>query len=317
MRHAVPQRSTRLLGLVTTITLLGVGAIWPAPSAEIALGSGSVTGAVTVATDHDRIARHSPSRLPPRGGDERVSMGRRDRAQVRPLVALSLLTTPTAPGASLVAERLTYATGATMSVRRHTQIRVIVPKTGSLEARIDGVAFLDRRWPAGSLLAAEPYRVEGVIDLHPGDLLAVPAETAFSVRNPGEVPTVSLELSLQLTLPLTPMTDHTGDVPGAIRSERLAATIAMAPGAPVELSVGRTVLAQDGSIVADSTAGPVVLVVERGLLGGTRDGQGVERAPGEVELVPRGALATLHSTGEAPLAMLLLTIAPVESDTAA
>jgi len=192
---------------------------------------------------------------------------------------------------------------------------VICLEAGALDARIDGVAFLDRRWPAGSLLTREPHRVEGLLHLYPGDLLAVPAEAVFTARNPGEGPAVALEVSLKLPVLLTPMTDwsSTGPSTGNVHAERLAASIAIAPGVSAVVSVGRVILPPQGSVAADTGAGPVLFIVERGRANATEAGLEVERGPGDVELVPRGALAAIHSAGERPLAVLRLTITPTES----
>jgi mannose-6-phosphate isomerase-like protein (cupin superfamily) len=304
MRRSRPVLSTCLLGLMLATTLLSIGTIWPMPADEHAFRE-----VAAATTDRPRIEPVGRTRLPPRRGDEGVGI-------VRPLVDLSLLAAPTAAGASLVAERLTYAPGATLSGRRQTQVRVIFLESGTLEARIDGVAFLDRRGPAVSLLAPAPNRVEGVVDLHPGDVLAVPAEAAFATRNPGEIPAVSLQVSVQLPQPLTPMTDRTGDTSDSddIHSELVVATIALPPGISAEVTVARIILPPGRSIVANRTRGPALFIVERGLLGATRDGREVERASGDAELVPSGEQLTISSTGDEPLASLLLTITPAESN---
>jgi len=319
MRHAASQLPSCLLGLVTGIVLLISGQGVLIPPAEVALGTGSSEDSATTPAGGVKIEHAALSRLPPRRGDERVSRVSPDDAIVRPLVDLSLRTALTAAGAALVAERLTYTPGATMSVRRHTEIQVVSLEAGTLDARIDGGAFLDRRWPAGSLLAHEPHRVEGVVHLHPGDLLVVPAEAVFTAHNPGEVPAVSLEVSVQRPLPLTPMTDRgtTATGPGSVHREHLTAAIATDPGVAAAVAVARITVPPGESFVIDGTTGPVLVLVERGRVGGTRERVEVERAPGDAELVPQGALATIHSTGEAPLAVVLLTITPPESDVAA
>jgi hypothetical protein len=237
---------------------------------------------------------------------------RRDDAVVDLLVDLPLLTAPTAAGASLVAERLTYTPGATISVRRLTQIRVVSLEAGSLDARIDGIAFLNRRWPAGSLLASEPDRVVGVVHLHPGDLLIVPAEAAFTAHNPGELPAVSLEVSVRLTVPLTPMSDRARAVTGAgsVHLEHLGAAIATDPGVSAAVAVVRITLPPGESIVIGGTKGPVLVLVERGRFGATPDGMEVERASREAQLVRAGERTALRSNGEDPLAALLLTVTP-------
>jgi len=319
MRHAASQLPSCLLGLVTGIVLLISGQGVLIPPAEVALGTGSSEDSATTPAGGVKIEHAALSRLPPRRGDERVSRVSPDDAIVRPLVDLSLRTALTAAGAALVAERLTYTPGATMSVRRHTEIRAVSLEAGVLDARIDGVAFLDRRWPGGSLLANEPHRVEGVVHLHPGDLLVVPAEAVFTAQNPGEFPAVSLEVSVQLPLPLTPMTDRvtTATGPGNVHREHLTSVIATDPGVSAAVAVARITLPPGESFVIDGTKGPVLVLVERGRIGGTREGLAAERAPGNAELVPQGERATIHSTGEAPLAVLVLTITPPESDVAA
>jgi mannose-6-phosphate isomerase-like protein (cupin superfamily) len=315
MRHAASLLPSCLLGLVMGIVLLvsGQGALMP--PGEVALASESGEDSATTAAGGVKIEHAVPSRLPPRRGDEGMSRVRPDDAIVRPLVDLPLLTAPTATGASLVAERLTYAAGATMSMRRRTQIRVVCLEAGILDARIDGSAFLDRRWPAGSLLTSEPHRVDGIVHLHPGDLLVVPPEAAFSARNAGELPAVSLEVSVQLPLPLTPMTDRvtTATGAGSVHREPLAAAIATDPGVSAVVAVARITVPPGESLVIDGTTGPVLVVVERGRLGVTQDGLDAEHAPGEAELVPPGEFATIHSTGEAPLAVLVLTATPAQS----
>jgi mannose-6-phosphate isomerase-like protein (cupin superfamily) len=311
MRSTIPQRSIQLLGLVTSIALLGIGAIWPMPPAGVVPGSRSSHGFAAI-TDRAPIEPLAPAQSPRRDADPgRVSPG---DAKIRPLVDLFLLTAPTAAGASLVAERLTYAPGAALSVQRYTQVRVVSLTEGSLDASIDGVAFLDRRWPTGSLLVSEPQRVAGNIRLYPGDLLAIPAEVAFTTQNPGEVLAVSLDLSVRLPRLLTPMTDRIGAVRGTaeVRSERLGSTIAMAPGISMVISVGRVILPAGGSFMSDGTAGLAVFVVERGHCRCIREGQEVDRAPGDVELVPRRLLSTISNTSEAPLGGVLLTITPAE-----
>lgn len=313
MRHPVPQRSILLLGLVTSIALLGIGAIWPMPPASVVLRSMSSHGSAAI-TDRAPIEPLASSPQSPRRPDADPSTVSPGDAKIRPLLDLFLPTAPTAAGASLVAERLTYAPGAALSVQRYTQVRVVSLTAGSLDARIDGVAFLDRRWPTGSLLGREPQRVAGNVRLHPGDLLAIPAEAAFTTQNRGEVLAVSLDLSVRLPRLLTPMTDRTGAVRGTgeVRSERLGSTIAMAPGISMVVSVGRVILPAGGRFMSDGTAGPAVFVVERGHCRCTRDGQKVDLAPGDVKLVPRGALSTISNNSEAPLGGVLLTITPAE-----
>jgi mannose-6-phosphate isomerase-like protein (cupin superfamily) len=146
-------------------------------------------------------------------------------------------------------------------------------------------------------------------------VLAVPAQAAFATRNPGEIPAVSLQVNVQLPQLLTPMTDRLGDASdsGDVHSERVAATIALPPGIPAAITLGRIILPPGGSIVVNRTGGPALVILERGLLGATRDGREVERASGDAELVPSGEWLTIRSTGDEPLASLLLTIAPAES----
>ena len=86
----------------------------------------------------------------------------------------------------------------------------------------------------------------------------------------------------------------------------------MAPGISMVVSVGRVTLPAGGSFIPDGTAGPAVFVVERGHCRCIRDGQEVDRAPGDGELVPRGALSTMSNNSEAPLGGVLLTITPAE-----
>jgi mannose-6-phosphate isomerase-like protein (cupin superfamily) len=314
MRCSFSLLATCLLGLVTGIVLLISGQGVLISAVEAALGTGSGEDSATT-TGGVKIEHAALSRLPPHGGDERSIWVDPDDAIVHPLVDLSLRTGSTTAGAALVAQRLTYTPGATMSARRHTEIRAVSLEAGFLDARIDGVAFLDRRWPAGSLLSRESHRVEGVVSLHPGDLLVVPAEAVFTAHNPGEFPAVSLEVSLQLPLLLTPMTDRvtaaTG--PGSVHREHLAAAIATDPGVAATVAVARVTVPPGESFVIDGTKGPVLVLVERGRVGGTREGLEVERASGDAELVPQGALATIRSTGEAPLAVLLLTVTPPKS----
>src|SRR5687768_1257643 len=102
MRRSRPVLSTCLLGLLFPITLLSIGAIWPMPAAEQTLRD-----AAAVTTDRVRIEPVDSTRRPPRRGDEGSGI-------VRPLADLSLLAAPTSGGASLIAERLTYAPGATV-----------------------------------------------------------------------------------------------------------------------------------------------------------------------------------------------------------
>jgi mannose-6-phosphate isomerase-like protein (cupin superfamily) len=301
------------------MALLGIGQSVAIPAVEVVLGRGDDEDSAAATTDLARIDQVAPFRLPPRRGDERVSRVRRDDAMLRPLVDLRLLTTPTAAGASLGAERVTYSPGAAMSVRRHSQIRVVSLEAGSLEAQIDGIAFLDRRGPAGSLLAREPHRLEGVVHLHPGDLLVVPAEAAFTTRNAGELPAVSLEMSVQLPLPLTPMTDRVraGTGSGRVHREQLATAIASDPGVSAAVTVERITLSPSTSAVIDETTGPMLVLIEQGPFGATSDAMEVERAPGDVRLVPPGERATLRSNGEDPLAVLLLTVTPAEASSSA
>jgi hypothetical protein len=225
---------------------------------------------------------------------------------------LTLQSEPTAAGASLVAERLTYMPGTTIAVRRHTQVRVISLEAGALEVQVDGVAFRNRLWPAGSLLAEEPHRVEGVFHLQPSDLLAIPTETAFTVRNTTEHQAVSLEVSVQLPLPLTPMTDRTGGTAETedIHRERLVAAIATAPGEPADVFLGRLILSPGRPLSIDAPAGSTLFIVERGILGDARDSSGVERVPREVHLVSSGKQATIRTNGDDPLVAVLVAVSP-------
>ena len=311
MRRSVSLLPTCLFGLVTSIALLGIGQSAPIPAGEVALGRGSGEDVTASTTDSVRIDQVAPSRLPSRQEHKRSSLVRPNDAIVSPLVDLSLLTAPTAAGTSLIAERLTYTPGATVSVRRHTQIRVVSLEEGALDVRIDGIAFLDRRWPTGSLLAREPHRVEGIVDLHPGDLLVIPAEAAFTAYNPGELPAVSLEVSVQLPLPLTPMTDRLRATTesGTVHSEHLTAAIASEPGMSVEFAIARITLAPGESIVID---GPVLVVVERVIFGALQDNFDVEQTRREVELFLSGQRATIRTSGGGPHAILLLTITPTK-----
>jgi hypothetical protein len=241
---------------------------------------------------------------------------RHDEVMVRPLVEMTLHTVPTAAGASLVAERLTYMPRSAISMRRHTQVRVVSLESGSLDARIDGVAFLDRRWPAGSLLAREPHRVEDVVHLHPGDMLVIPAEAAFTVRNVEEFSAVSLEVSVQLPQSLTAMTDRVGTATGSegVHSEHLMTAIATEPGVSAAVAVARITQPPGESIVLDGTVGPVLVAVERAILGILQRSFEVEHRPGDVALVPVGELATVPSNDENPLAILFLKVTPLETD---
>ena len=319
MRRSASLLPSCLLALITGIVLLTVGRSPLIPAVEVARGSGigeDSAAATGGPVSSDRVA---PSRLPPRRGDEDVSRVRRDDTVVHPLVDLPLLTAPTAAGASVVAERLTYAPRAMIFVRRHTQIRVVSLEAGSLDARIDGIAFLNRRWPVGSVLASEPDRVVGVVHLHPGDLLVVPAEAAFTAHNPGELPAVSLEVSVRLAVPLTPMSDRAGAVTGAgsVHREPLGAAIATDPGVSAAVAVARITLPPGESIVIGGTKGPVLVLVERGRFGATPDGMDVERASREAQLVRVGERTVLRSNGEDPLAALLLTVTRPESGSSA
>jgi quercetin dioxygenase-like cupin family protein len=86
----------------------------------------------------------------------------------------------------------------------------------------------------------------------------------------------------------------------------------MALGISMVVSVGRVAIPAGGSFIPDGTAGPAVFVVERGHCRCIRDGQEADRGPGDVELVPRGALSAISNTSEAPLCGVLLTITPAE-----
>jgi mannose-6-phosphate isomerase-like protein (cupin superfamily) len=316
MRRSASLHPSCLLGLVTSIALLGIGQLAPIPAIEVALGSGSREDLAAATTDTVRIDEMAPSRPPTRRGDEGASRGRRDDAMVRPLAELSLFTAPTAAGASLLAERLTYAPGAANSKRRYTQVRVVSLEAGSLAAHIDGVAFLDRRWPAGSLLAREPHRVEGVVHLHPGDLLVVPAEAAFTARNLEELAAVSLEVSVQLPQPLTAMTDRvrTGTGSEGVHSEHLMSAIATEPGVSVAVAVASITQPPGESIVLDGTAGQVLVALERAILGTSRESFEIEDRPGDLALVGARERATVRSNGKDPLAILLITLTPLETD---
>jgi hypothetical protein len=305
-----------LLGLVTSILLLVISQDPLIRSVEVALGSGAVGDPAAATTDPIRIEQVARSRLSAQRDDERGSTVRRDDVMVRPLVDLSLLTTPTAAGASLVAERLTYAPGATTSVRRHTQIRVISLEAGSLDARIDGIAFLDRHGPAGNLLAREPHRVDGVVHLYPEDLLVVPAETAFAARNPGEFPAVSLEVSVQLPLPLTPMTDRLRAATEArgVHSEHLTAANATEPGVSAVVTVARITLPPGESFGIDGTA---LVVAERVSFAAQQDNIEGEQIQRDVELFALGERATIRTNGEVPRAVLLLIVHPAEASPSA
>jgi hypothetical protein len=315
MRRSASLFQACLLGLVVSIALLGIGQSAPIPAVEVGLGSGSGEDVAAATMDRVWTEQEAPSRLPFRHGDKRSNLVRHDDAFVSPLVDLSLLTAPTAAGASLVAERLTYTPGATVSVRRHTQIRVVSLEAGSLDVRIDGVAFLDRQWPTGSLLAREPHRVKDTVHLHPGDLLVVPAEAAFTAHNSGELPAVSLEVSVRLAVPLTPMSERARAVTGAggVHLEHLGAAIATDPGMPAAVAVARITLPPGESIVIAGTKGPAFVLVERGRFGATPDGMDVEQTPREVELFPPGERATIRTNDEVPRAVLLLTVNPAEA----
>jgi mannose-6-phosphate isomerase-like protein (cupin superfamily) len=191
-------------------------------------------------------------------------------------------------------------------------------EAGSLDARIDGVAFIDRRSPAGSELAINPNRVEGVAHLHPGDLLVVPAEAAFTVRNVGELPAVSLDVSVRLPSTLTPMTVQVSSATGSesVHREHLAGAIATDPGISAAVAVARITLLPGESFLTEEISGSV-FVVGRGLFGATRDGMDTDRAPGDAQLVPPRERATLWSSGKDPLAVLLLKVTPLESDPSA
>jgi hypothetical protein len=316
MRRSASLHPSCLLGLITSIALLGIGQLAPIPAIEVALGSGSSEDLPAATTDAVRIDEVAPSRLPTRRGDEKASRVRRDDAMLSPLAELSLFTAPTAAGASLLAERLTYAPGAAMSMRQYTQVRVVSLEVGSLHAHIDGVAFLDRRWPAGSLLTREPQHVEGAVHLHLGDLLVIPAEAAFTARNLEELAAISLEVSVQLPRPLTPMTDRvmTGTGSEGVHSERLMTAIATEPGVSVAVAVARTTQPPGESVVLDGTTGPVLVALERAILGTPRESFEIEQSSGDVALVRAGERATVRSNGEDPLAFLLITLIPLETE---
>jgi hypothetical protein len=245
MRYLGSPRLTCLLGLMTATAFVLAAQIVALPVSQATLGRARADGAVTA------VAHGQPSVL--RGehvGDQVAPLaqpglstrrdgtcaGQEDRRDLmlRPLVTLSLPAPATGVGTSLVAERVTYGPRASVAVRRQTQVRVVSLEAGALDVRIDGAGFLDRRWPVGSHLAKEPNRVTGLIHLHPGDVLAVPADTAFVASNPRETPAVSVEVAAKLALPPTPMTDRAGTANESsdLHRERLMAAIVSPRGEP-------------------------------------------------------------------------------------
>lgn len=259
---------------------------------------------IAAATVSPSLAATSPSVVPAHAAIGRALAG----TDLRPLAVLA---PPTAPGSAdpaIVAERLRYAPGAAQPVRPHTEVRLITLETGTLDVQVDGPAFIARSQPFSGPLASQPTRVAGAVRLHPGDLLALSADAAYAIANHGEAPAVSVDLSLRLPQPLTPMTDARNRA--GIHRERLAASLA-SMGDASTVMVGRLRVPPSGRAVA-ATAGAQLYVAERDPLAAGAATPGSGRGPADVVLLAPGDRARIGA-GQTALTVFYLIVVPANA----
>ncbi len=230
---------------------------------------------------------------------------------VRPLLEMALPGAPMGGSTSLFAARLTYELGASVVVRRHTQMRLMAVEEGALDVRVDGDAALCSSTLYGGPLADDPLHVTGRITLYAGDLLIIPVDAAFSARNTGEVPAVALEIGLQFPQPLTPMTDGVGAAsrPRNIHREPLTAAIVTEPGQPAVVTIDRTILPPSTSMGLGKGPGTTVFMVKPTVAGTDQDRLDIEPSMDVVRLVAPGEQPAILA-GKTSLAVLRLTVSP-------
>ena len=235
----------------------------------------------------------------------------------RPALELALPSAPMGGSISLVAARLTYAPGAAMVVRRHTQMRLMVVEEGALEVRVDGEAARYSSTLYGGPLADEPLPVTGRSKLYAGDLLIIPVDAAFTARNTAEVPAVSLEISLQVPQPLTPMTDGVGAAsgPSTIHREPLTAGIVTEPGQPAVVTIDRRILLPRTSLGVGKGPGTTVFLVKPLVAGTDQNRLAREHGKDVVRLVAPGEQPTMQTDAETPLVVMVLTVIPTDVGT--
>jgi hypothetical protein len=102
---------------------------------------------------------------------------------------------------------------------------------------------------------------------------------------------------------------------GDVHRELLAAAITTPPGEPADIAVGRLILSAGIPMVIDRTARSTLVMVERGSLDITATGSVVERAPGEVQLIPQTTRTTIGSSGDGPVVAVVVMMTPAGANT--
>lgn len=239
--------------------------------------------------------------------------------------------------------RLTLAAGTQMQVLVGPGPMVVMPEAKSLRVRIDGIGRLTR--VAGRDAPAPTLTENGVpVDLGPGDQAAIDAGVSFTLRNPGDEPTVVLVAGVYPSVAFDPVSftnagvetrslavaifepddrrlaeggaDHLNDP--SISWEVLAREKVLVPEDTFQLYVERVFLAPGGVIPTFHPTDSMLVAVEQGTVVVV-----VKRGPRNEEQLPvtlleddessrlqSGAAATIRNVGDEFAAILALTITP-------
>ncbi|HEY7030473.1 MAG TPA: hypothetical protein VH482_04050 [Thermomicrobiales bacterium] len=183
-------------------------------------------------------------------------------------------------------------------------------ETGRLTVTVDAAATLARAASVKRGAAAVPPN--SPLGLRAGDLLVVPAGARFALS-----PDAAASPAL-LVVVLTPADDPepAASVPPAVAVQPLGTgTLVGFSGGSGTVTLRRLVATPGMSIPEEVTAGPELLVVESGAVGmrASAAAPEVTRAAGKngSAVVAMGAHLVLRTSGQAPLALLRLTIVPL------
>lgn len=254
----------------------------------------------------------------PAGGDERPP-GR------ELLLQAAIERLPEAP-ALVRLTRLTFASlGLTTEAGRPGPTFVLI-ESGNLTIEADDPAIV---------LAAdgddEPAPVTGIVSLGPGDRLAVPADTAYTMRHDGGAPAVTL---VAVILPAgegdaAPAADIAPDARGLTVQPLGEGVATVLPPDRAAVTLERFVLTT--GLGVPSYPGPVLVAVEAGGFASTLDAGDIQLAPGgraavqptvapgqafavetgDAVFFPEGMEATPPLTGDGDLVLLRLGILPL------
>jgi predicted ester cyclase len=230
-------------------------------------------------------------------------------------LAQGLLTEPP-ESAFIRLARLIYAPGSSLPRQGALGPLLLAVEAGTLTARLDGPAVLTRA-PTAESTDPSPATVPPGVDvtLSPGDGLLISPGVRHEFRNDEQSPAAVLVLALLPWHPSSPEgmefrwpAEGSQSVAAHLIADGLAATL---PACPATLALGRVALTAGAGLTPSATPWSRVAIVEAGTLGlAGADGTATLLAKGPGTVVEVAAGTVLRGTGDGPLTLLLLTIAP-------